>query len=145
MDMAIRCILSKPWSAKRPIKLPVGKYTEDKRQQLGYHWANSLSLEIPGVENLAKDLGFAEPAGSSKADETGDQELDLQGLAKLKRTSSEPEAPASIVKRGDQVTVTKKMTWNLPAKMIRIIARTSSQVSKAKSRASQMRSTAGSS
>ena len=116
MDAVLRCILSKPWSAARPIKLPVGKYTEDKRQQLGYHWANSVSLEWPGLENLAKDLGFAEPAGSSKADESGDHELDLQGLAKLKRTSSEPEALASNFKRGDQVTVTKKMTWNLPTK-----------------------------
>ena len=116
MDTVIRCILSKPWSAKRPIKLTVGKYTEDKRQQLGYHWANSVELAFPGVENLAKDLGFAEPAGSSKADETGDQELDLQGLAKLKRTDSEPEAPANVFKRGDEVTVLKKMTWHLPTR-----------------------------
>ena len=35
MDTVIRCILPKPWSAARPIKLTVGKYTEDKRQQLG--------------------------------------------------------------------------------------------------------------
>ena len=102
MDAVLRCILSKPWCTSRPIKLLVGKYTEDKRQQLGYLWANRVSLECLGVESLAKDLGFAEPAGSSKADETGDQELDFQGLAKLKRTSSEPEAPASNFKRGDQ-------------------------------------------
>ena len=35
-------------------------------------------------------------------------------MAKLKRTSSEGEAAASNFKRGDQVTVVKKMTWHLP-------------------------------
>ena len=44
MDAVLRCILSKPWCLSRPIKLPVGKYTEDKRQQLAYLWANSVSL-----------------------------------------------------------------------------------------------------
>ena len=72
--------------------------------------------EFPGVENLAKDLGFTEPPGSSKADESGDLELDLQGLAKLKRSSSEPEVPANKFKRGDQVTVVKRMTWHMPHK-----------------------------
>ena len=116
MDAVLRRSLSKPWCLSKPIKLPVGKYTEDKRQQLGYLRANSVSLEWPGLENLAKDLGFAEPARSSKADESGDHELDLQGLAKLKRTDSEPEAPASLFKRGDEVTVLKKTTWHLPTR-----------------------------
>ena len=54
MDMLLMCILSKPWSANLPVKLPAGKYTEDKHQQLGYHWANRVELAFPGVENLTK-------------------------------------------------------------------------------------------
>ena len=76
-----------------------------------------MESSFPGVENLAKDLGFTEPPGSSKeTDESGDLELDLQGLAKLKRSSSEPEVLAGKFKRGDQVTVVKKMAWHLPIK-----------------------------
>ena len=42
MDMVIRCLLSKPWSADMPGKLPAGKYTEDKRKQLGFLWAKHV-------------------------------------------------------------------------------------------------------
>ena len=42
MDMVIRCLLSKHWSADMPGKLPQGKYTEDKRKQLGFLWAKSV-------------------------------------------------------------------------------------------------------
>ena len=42
MDMAMRCLLSKQWSADRPCKLPAGKYTEDKRKHLGFLWAKSV-------------------------------------------------------------------------------------------------------
>ena len=47
LDMVIRCILPKPWSAKRPIKLTVGKYTEDKRQQLGVPLGQPCGMCIP--------------------------------------------------------------------------------------------------
>ena len=42
IDMAMRCLLSKQWSADRPCKLPAGKYTEDKRKHLGFLWAKSV-------------------------------------------------------------------------------------------------------
>ena len=42
MDMVLRCLLSKQWSAERPCKLLAGKYTEDKRKHLGFLWANSV-------------------------------------------------------------------------------------------------------
>ena len=42
MDMVMRCLLSKQWSADRPCKLPAGKYTEDKRKHLGFLWAKSV-------------------------------------------------------------------------------------------------------
>ena len=74
--MISRCILSKPWPTNMPTKLPVGKYSEDKRQKLGYHWAKGVELANPAVENLAKVLGFAD--SEEAADEALDQELDLQ-------------------------------------------------------------------
>ena len=42
MDMVLRCLLSKPWYADRPCKLPAGKYTEDKRKHLGFLWAQRV-------------------------------------------------------------------------------------------------------
>ena len=42
MDMVMRCLLSKQWSADRPCKLLAGKYTEDKRKHLGFLWAQSV-------------------------------------------------------------------------------------------------------
>ena len=40
MDMVIRCLLSKQWSANMPIKLGAGKYSDDKRKHVGSSGAN---------------------------------------------------------------------------------------------------------
>ena len=42
MDMVMRALMSKPWSADRPCKLPAGKYTDDKHKHLGFLWAKSV-------------------------------------------------------------------------------------------------------
>ena len=111
IDMILRCVMSKPWAANMPLKVPVGKYSEEKRLKLGYHWAKTVSLAHTGVENLAKVRGFED--SDEVADETLEQALDLTRLAKLKKTRSDPADPGPF-KRGDEVTVVRKMTWNLP-------------------------------
>ena len=78
---------------------------------MGYHWAKTVELAHTGVENLAKVLGFAD--SDEVADETLEQELDLTRLAKLKKTHSGLAGPGPF-KRGDEVTVVRKMTWKTP-------------------------------
>ena len=56
-DLIIRCLFSKPWPKLEPrVALSVGRFSQEKIQELGAFWANSVDLKHPG-------LTFAEDAG----------------------------------------------------------------------------------
>ena len=115
INLIIRCLFAKPWPELQPkITMAPGKYSEDKIKSLSIHWAKVLDLQHP-------TLGFAQEAGLQAEDEEGDEDscvpVDLENLRSLKRSASggpDPEGPK--FKRGDEVSVIRKMTWSLPQK-----------------------------
>ena len=113
MDLILRCLFCKPWPANVVPKVPlaVGKFSDEKVKALTVHWAKILDLKHPA-------LGFAAAAGLQEeveADAEESQEVKLEGLRTLKRNSSGgPDVDQPKFKRGDEVTVIRKMTWALP-------------------------------
>ena len=76
-----------------------------------YHWAKQAQSAHLEVESLSKLCGFADID-----DETYDslgRELGFGNVAKLQRSYSEPVDPTKF-NRGDQVTVVKRLTLDLP-------------------------------
>ena len=115
MDLLIRCMFNKPWPLDLPIKLslPVGKFSEEKVKALGVHWAKIMDLQHPTV-------GFAEAAGlkeEASEDPETKQGVDLENLRCLQKSISDgPEPDGPKFKRGDAVTVIRRMSWILPQK-----------------------------
>ena len=114
MTLLIRCLFCKAWPQLEPrVTLPVGKFSEEKIQALGVHWAKVMDLKHP-------PLGFAQAVGLQdevKDDPMIQQEVDLDNLRSLRKTNSngpEPEAPK--FKAGDEVTLVRRMSWNVPLK-----------------------------
>ena len=57
-DLIIRCLFSKPWPKLEPrVTLSVGRFSQEKIQDLGAFWANSVDLKHPGL-TFAKDAGL---------------------------------------------------------------------------------------
>ena len=115
IGLIIRCLFGKAWpeDLEHKVTLPVGKFSEEKIHSLGIHWAKVVDLKNPS-------LGFAAAAGLEPI-ETEPQEtsmsVDLGNLRELKRSSSGGPSPdTSKLKRGDEVTVVRNMTWHLPLK-----------------------------
>ena len=114
LDLIIRCVFCKPWPAVEPrVTLPVGKFSDEKIKALGLHWAKVVDLKHP-------TLGFAEAAGLQadvKEDPTIQQEVGLENLRSLGRHGSDgPEPECTKFKRGDEVTMDRRMSWILPQK-----------------------------
>ena len=115
MDLIIRCLFNKPWpESDVPLKAPVGKFSEEKIKALGIHWAKKVDLSNPGI-------GFAEAAGLQETGEQPDEDsqmaVDLGNLRNLKRSvSGGPDPDNNQFKRGDAVTVIRRMSWLLPQK-----------------------------
>ena len=115
IDLILRCLFSKPWPLGGPkIKAPVGKFSMDKIKDLAGEWAAFVDLENPG-------MNFAEASGlkiEEEQDEDSLKELDLEGVRELKPSSSGGPDPDLAPKfaRGDEVVVTRRMSWNLPQK-----------------------------
>ena len=98
--------------------MAVGKpgLTDAKILSLGIHWAKVVEATHPGT-SFAKLAGL-EPASTEAEDPEDSQVVDLGSLRELKASGSdapEPKAPAGF-KRGDAVTVTQRMSWNVPIK-----------------------------
>lgn len=117
MDLIIRCLFNKPWptTLEHPVKLQVGKFSLEKCKDLGVQWAKLVDLKHP-------DKNFASLAGlqdtEQKVSEEDQKELNLDSLRILKRTASDGPEPdlECHFKRGDEVTVIRKVTWRLPMK-----------------------------
>ena len=91
----------------------MGKFSEEKTQALGVHWAKVMGLKHPTL-GLAQAAGLQEKV---KDDPAIQQEADLENLRSLRKTNRngpEPEAPK--FKRGDEVTVVRRMSWSIPLK-----------------------------
>ena len=120
IDLILRALFGKPWPLNMvpPVSMAVGNpgLTEAKILNLGIHWAQVVEATHPGT-SFAKLAGL-EPASTEPEDPDDSQVVDLGSLRELKASGSdapEPKAPAGF-KRGDAVTVVKKMTWHLPHK-----------------------------
>ena len=75
-----------------------------------------MDASHPGT-SFAKRAGL-EPVSDEKEDPEDSQVVDLGGLRELKHSGSDAPDPKVLpeFKRGDAVTVTKKMTWHVPRK-----------------------------
>ena len=116
MDLVIRCILSKPWPdalSKTMHKVPLGKFSAEKVQHLAALWAKTVDLKFPEAA-FSTLAGLALPDTTKAGDEA--QEVDLTSLKVLKRNASDsmPDDVCPSFKRGDEVTVTRRMSWTVP-------------------------------
>jgi hypothetical protein len=115
MDLILRSLFGKPWPEKMEPKvtLPVGKFSEEKVKALGIHWAKVVDLKH-------KSCGFAAAAGLQPLEEEQEGNsvfVDLENLRALKRDpSGGPDPQGPQFKRGDAVTVIRRMSWTLPRK-----------------------------
>ena len=112
--LVLRCLFSKPWPVDSKMTLKLGNFSEEKVREIGVHWAKSLDLKYP-------EFNFAEASGLTeepKEDDEPDTEVDLRDLRSLKKVSSEGPDPDLGPKfsRGDEVTVIRRFTWNIPQK-----------------------------
>ena len=117
-DLIIRCLFSKPWPKHEPkVTLSVGRFSQGKIHDLGPFWANGVDLKHPGI-SFAKEAGL-ESKEALKDKEEQQKEVDLQSLRELKPESSDglepgPDLLGPKFSRGDEVTVSKKLTWAIP-------------------------------
>ena len=114
MGLLIRCMFSKAWPVDQEprVTLPIGRFCGEKVQELGRAWAASVDLKHPSI-------AFAAEVGLETKDNDEHDSLvsvDLENLRDLKKHPSEPECTGPKFKRGDEVTVIRKMTWALPQK-----------------------------
>ena len=113
MDLVIRCLFPKAWSAACPFKVPesTGKFSVEKIKALAGHWAKWIEKSYPESDFCKKSgliLVEAEDA------EDMNVEVDLQDMRTLKKNPSEPSADGvHKFSRGDQVTVIRRMSWLL--------------------------------
>ena len=94
--------------------MATGKFTAEKIQDLAVHWAKVLDKKHPTLD-FATKLNLEPPKEREDPAET--QEMGLEGLRDLNRTLSEgPDPDTCPFKRGDEVTVVRRMSWVLPQK-----------------------------
>ena len=113
-DLIVRSLFCRAWPLLEPrVTLPVGKFSEEKIQSLAVHWAKVVDTKHP-------TLHFASLANLEDKvvdDPSNEQEVELEGLRHLKRATSDvPDPVACVFKRGDHVTVIRRMSWPLPQK-----------------------------
>ena len=118
MNLIVRCLFAKPWPENLELKVPgqVGKFSEAKVKSLGVFWAELVDLRNPGAD-FAAAAGLA-PEKVAEPEAEASRAVDLGGLRALTRSvsaASDPVGPCTL-KRGDEVTVIRKMTWPMPTK-----------------------------
>ena len=99
-DLIIRCLFSKPWPKLEPrVTLSVGRISQEKIQDLGAFWANSVDLKHPGL-TFATDAGLElESKEALKEKEEQQKEVDLQNLRELKKATSDAPDPDLVIPR----------------------------------------------
>ena len=112
MDLVIRCLLAKPWPEPLQMKkMTIGKFSNEKLRALAIIWGRYIDNHYP-------DLNFALEAQllpEKEDDEAEKEEVDLQLMRTLKKTISDPSSSgSSSFKRGDLVTVVRRMSWTVP-------------------------------
>ena len=116
MILIIRCLLAKPWPAdNQGIKMGktrTGQFSVEKIKNLGVLWAKRVDQDFPELSlGLKADL-LEEEEEEAEAEEV----MDLGQIRSLKRRESESKEPScKNFKRGDQVTVVRRMTWTFPS------------------------------
>ena len=115
IGLVLRCMFAKPWPENMvpKVALPVGKFSEEKIKAILIQWAKIVDKNHPTLKFA--DLADLHPAAD--VDHEGSQEVELEGLKVLKRNDSggpEPDGPK--FKRGDEVTVIRRMSWNIVTK-----------------------------
>ena len=117
MILFIRCLLAKPWPLEhqtRFSRISTGKFTNEKATEIGILWAKWVDEKYPNAQ-FAIAAGLLATEGSVALEDS--QEIDLKGFSLLKRRpSDETSNSPSQFKRGDLVTVIRRMTWNVPIK-----------------------------
>ena len=116
-DLILRCLLAKPWPELDPkVDVPAGRYSNDSPKNLGICWAKYLDKKHPGFD-FAKASGLTPLVKEEdKEDKEDEKEVSLEGVRPLSRGFSEPQDPEALpkFKRGDEVTVVRRMTWAVP-------------------------------
>ena len=110
MDLIIRCLVSKPFPPSLRVSLPTGKFSAEKVTDLGVVWAKSVDSKYP-------DMNFAAESGLLRAlneDDHDGEQVELQNFRALKRTASEACDADDDFKKGDRVTVIRRMSWTIP-------------------------------
>ena len=94
VDMITRSILPKPWPTWHDHQAAHWQVLRGETSDMGYHCANLVELACLEVESLAKVCGFGD-IGDDAYEALGN-ELDLEKVTELKRTSSGPVDPTKL-------------------------------------------------
>ena len=118
VNLIMRCVLNKPWPQDSQLKLPIGKFGTAKVKQLENHWARMLDKKYPHFM-LGSACGLVIQEDQEE-DPESQQEVNLQALRgnrALERQESAASAASDgprTFKRGDKVSVIRRMTWAIP-------------------------------
>ncbi|MCP3880551.1 MAG: hypothetical protein GY701_19500, partial [Sulfitobacter sp.] len=93
--------------------IPLGKFSVDKVHQFGVAWAKHLDKKYLEL-HFASTSGLEAKEDCAAAEDS--QEVVLGSLRTLSRDASDdkPDSVASTLKRGDLVTVVRRMSWGVP-------------------------------
>ena len=118
VDLIIRCLLCKPWPESFKMKKTViGKFSNEKIRFLGMEWAKYIDEKHTDM-NMAVQANLV----PEEEEEKESEEVDLQAIRGLKRERSDEGASGAsgsssgLFKRGDKVTVVRRMTCAVPQK-----------------------------
>ena len=92
MNLVVRCLFAKAWPENLELKLPVGKFSQEKVKSLGVFWAQLVDLRNPGL-GFATAAGLA-PEAVTEPDPEASRAVDLGGLRELTRSVSGGHDPA---------------------------------------------------
>ena len=113
IDLILRCLLTKPWPTfEKKLSLPAGKYSNEKVTLLGIFWASLVDLRYPDSQFSSSSCLVGENTETQEAQ----QEVNLEAIRTLKKSSSDAAAPEILpkLKRGYLVTVVRRMSWQVP-------------------------------
>ena len=111
-DLVIRCTLAKPWPniLGMPSLPGKGDFTELKLGELGTCWAKLLDTRHPG-QHLAARTGFLAVEDQASVDPKDNLDLSsLPGAVAAEPQGDQAADPSPGFKRGDKVTVIRRMT-----------------------------------
>ena len=107
-DLLIRCLFAKAFPLEAHCKISTGKLTQAKAKDLAVFWASKINERYPDL-CFPKEAGLEDLGGGPSSDKS--QVVELTSL--ISSSASGPQDGLGL-RPGDEVTVTRRFSWNIP-------------------------------